>query len=68
MPAAWQRSTKAREVARLAESGLRRVLAEDLIAPGATERMPHDRQQLDVGEAQRAHMRYQLIAELIPVE
>ena len=41
-----------------------RVVATDLVAPRATERMLGDRQQLDVGEAERDHMVGQLRAEL----
>ena len=57
-----------RKRGRIAERGLRRVLTEYLVAPGAAERMPHYRQQFDVGEAQAGNVGDQLIAELIPVQ
>ena len=56
------------EVVGRAERRERRVVAGHLIAPRARVRVVHDGQQLDVGEAEVAHVRRQLIRELAPPE
>ena len=56
------------EVVRRAERRLRCVVPGHLVAPGALERMLHDRHQLDVREAQVAHVRAELLGELAPAE
>ena len=51
-PAVVERVDHGREVVRVAEAGGRRVVAGDLVAPRAVERVLGHRQQLDVGEAE----------------
>src|ERR1700683_4355277 len=57
-----------RERRGLAEFRLRRILTEYLVAPGAAEWVTHDRQQLDMGELELAHVWDQLLGQLIPVQ
>ena len=52
------------EVIRIAEPAGRRVVARDLIAPGAVERVLADRHQLDVSEAQALDVRDEVIRQL----
>ena len=59
---------EARASRRIAEVRLRGVLAEHLVAPGAAERVGHDRQQFDVCEFEVLDIRYQLSGELIPIQ
>ena len=66
MPAAWQRSTKQRERLGRAQAGGGGELAERLVAPGAAERMLHDRQQLDMGEAEPGGIRHELVGQPVP--
>ena len=47
-------------------TGRRRKLRQGLITPGTTERVLHDRHQLDMGEAQLLHIRDQAIRQLRP--
>ena len=44
------------QVLRAAVTGRRREVAGGLVAPGTVERVLHDRQQFDVGEAERLHV------------
>ena len=64
MPAWCSRSTRYRKLVRVAEPGGRRVVAGDLVAPGAAERVLHHRQELHVGEAQLGDVRGQLLGQL----
>ena len=52
------------EVVRVAEPGRRRVVAGDLVAPRAAERVLHHRQELHVGEAHLQHVRGELLGQL----
>src|ERR1017187_5387205 len=47
---------------------VRRELTQYLVAPRATEWMPHHRQQFDVCESESCDIRYELIAELPPMQ
>ena len=40
---------------------------QGLVAPGATERMLHDRQQLDVGEVELLHVGDQALGQFAPI-
>ena len=46
-------------------AGGRRIVARDLVAPGAIERMLHDRKKLDMGVAHLLHVVYELHGELV---
>ncbi len=59
-----QRVDHGAEVIRGAEAGGRRVVAGDLVAPRAVERMLGHRQQLDVGEAEPMAVLRQLLGGL----
>ena len=50
-------STKKRKSSGVPKRDGRRVVPGDLVAPRALERVLHDRQQLDVGEAESARVR-----------
>ncbi len=54
------------EVIRRAVTGARGELRQQLITPGATERMLHDRHQFNVGETQLLHIRNQPFGQLGP--
>ena len=56
------------EVVGRAERRERRVVAGHLVAPRARVRVVHHRQQLDVREAEVAHVRRELVGELAPAE
>ena len=67
-PGRVQRVDERPEVVGLAERRDRRVEAGHLVAPGAGERVVHDRQQLDVREAELVGVRDELLRELLPAE
>ena len=52
------------ELFRRAEAAGGREEPEHLVAPGSRERVLHDRQQLDVGEAHLLHVRHELVRQL----
>src|SRR5690554_1633275 len=55
------------EVRRGTEAPAGRELAQWLVAPGAAKRVLHDRQQLDMGEAQIQHIGDQVRGKFTPV-
>ena len=55
------------EIMGVAVARTRRELREQLVTPGATEGMLHDRHQLDVGEAHVNHVGDQPLGQLVPV-
>jgi hypothetical protein len=63
-PVAVQAVDELAEVVRRAEARRRRVVAGHLVAPGAAERVVHDRQQLEVGEAHVLRVGGELVGQL----
>src|SRR4051812_47305359 len=57
-----------REFVRLSESGAGRKLRQGLITPRAAEGVLHDRQQLDMREAEIADIGHELFGKADPVE
>ena len=60
-----QRLDQPTEAVGVAEACGGGVVGRDLVAPRAAERVLHDGQQLDVGEAQLGDVRRQLVGELV---
>ena len=64
MPAWCSRSTRWRKPSGVAEPGGRGVVPGHLVPPRAAERVLHDRQELDVGEAELGHVVGQLFGQV----